>query len=116
MLPLLRTALAAALGADLAVPRALLTSVVHGARRGEAPDVGLHAGWWAFIGKLSLALAAGLSLPLLQALGYQSGSRDEQALQALVLAYAGLPCLLKLAAAATLWWSERQHPEWSACA
>lgn len=106
----------AALGADLAVPGALLTGVVHGAGRGESPDVGLHAGWWAFIGKLSLALAAGLSLPLLQALGYQSGSRDDQALQALVLAYAGLPCLLKLTAAATLWWSERQHPEWSACA
>lgn len=106
----------AALGADLAVPGALLTGVVHGTGRWADPDVGLHAGWWAFLGKLSLALAAGLSLPLLQVWGYQSGSRDEPALQALVLAYAGLPCLLKLMAAATLWWSERQHPEWSACA
>lgn len=110
-----------ALGADLAVPGALLTGVVHGHGQEAAPasaarHAGLHAGWWAFSGKLSLALAAGLSLPLLQAWGYQSGSRDAAAVQALVLAYAGLPCVLKLLAAATLWWSEKQHPEWSACA
>jgi Na+/melibiose symporter-like transporter len=74
----------------------------------------LHAGWWALIGKLSLALAAGLSLPLLQAWGYESGGRDPAALQALALAYGGLPCALKLMAAATLWRGEQQHPEWKA--
>lgn len=99
-----------ALGADLAVPGALLTGLMRQA--GNAQE-GLHVGWWAFFGKLSLALAAGTSLPLLQAWGYQSGSRDPAALQALVLAYAALPCTLKLTAALTLWWGEQRHPEWS---
>ncbi|HRD85065.1 MAG TPA: MFS transporter, partial [Rubrivivax sp.] len=44
-------------------------------------------------------LAAGLSLPLLQGLGYTPGARDDSALQALTLAYCVLPCLLKLPAA-----------------
>jgi Na+/melibiose symporter-like transporter len=100
-----------ALGADLAVPGALLTGVVG---RAGLRHEGLHAGWWALIGKLSLALAAGLSLPLLQAWGYESGGRDPAALQALALAYGGLPCALKLMAAATLWRGEQQHPEWKA--
>lgn len=117
----------AALGADLAVPGALLTGLVQQTQPhpgDHAPSAkttvqpssaGLHAGWWAFIGKLSLALAAGLSLPLLQALGYQAGSHDPIAQQSLVMAYAGLPCVLKLMAVATLWWGERQHPEWRTC-
>ncbi len=117
----------AALGADLAVPGALLTGLMQETQPqpGEqAPSTkaaamqssaGLHAGWWAFIGKLSLALAAGLSLPLLEAWGYQVGSRDPLAQQSLVMAYAGLPCVLKLMAVATLWWGERQHPEWRTC-
>ena len=114
----------AALGADLAVPGALLTGLVQQGHRSPhdpshsaqteaaASSAGLHAGWWAFIGKLSLALAAGLSLPLLQAWGYELGSDDPLAQQPLVLAYAGLPCVLKLMAVIALWWGERQHPEW----
>lgn len=117
----------AALGADLAVPGALLAGLVQQADQpphqpadaeghGVPPaSAGLHAGWWAFVGKLSLALAAGLSLPLLQAWGYQLGNRDPAALQALVLAYAGLPCALKLMAALALWRGEQRHPEWRAC-
>lgn len=116
----------AALGADLAVPGALLTGLVQQAAQPNPPtgaegqglqpaSAGLHAGWWAFVGKLSLALAAGLSLPLLQAWGYQLGSREPAALQALVLAYAGLPCILKLMAALTLWRGEQKHPTWRAC-
>jgi Na+/melibiose symporter-like transporter len=48
--------------------------------------------------KLNLALAAGLSLPLLQWLGYAVGARDAPALLALSWAYALLPCILKLLA------------------
>ena len=64
---------------------------------------GAYFGWWNFATKLNLALAAGVSLPALQALGYAPGSRSEQALDALSLAYGVLPCLLKLAAAALLY-------------
>ncbi|MEY4767311.1 MAG: hypothetical protein RI907_3984 [Pseudomonadota bacterium] len=96
----------AALGADLAAPGALLTGL---AQRGDA---GAHAGWWALLGKLSLALAAGLSLPLLQAAGYGPGQPAGQAVWALTLTYAALPCALKLLAAATLSRAMTHHPEW----
>jgi len=91
-----------ALGADLALPPVMLASVV--AQAGHAGrHEGLYAGWSLCAGKFNLALAAGLALPLVQVLGYQPGSRDADALQALAWVYAGLPCLLKLAAGATLW-------------
>jgi Na+/melibiose symporter-like transporter len=94
-----------ALGADLALPGALLAGVIQRAGhsgRGE----GAYFGWWNFATKLNLALAAGLALPLLAWFGYQPGSRDADALQALTLAYCLLPCVLKLLAGSllyTLW-------------
>lgn len=92
----------ATLGADLAVPGALLTGVIQ--RAGHAlQHEGSYFGWWTCANKLNLALAAGLALPALQALGYAPGSRDEAALGALALVYAALPCLLKAGAAALLW-------------
>jgi len=100
-----------ALGADLALPGALLTGVIHRSGAGLQGE-GRYLGWWACATKLNLALAAGLALPLLAALGYQSGSRDPAALQALAWIYGGLPCLLKLGAAALLGWAQRQHPAW----
>ena len=45
---------------------------------------------------------AGLALPVLGLFGYVPGSRDPQALSALVTAYCLLPCALKLLAAASL--------------
>jgi len=92
----------AALGADLAVPGALLAGVVQRAQHAQRHE-GLYFGWWNCASKLNLALAAGLSLPALQWLGYAPGSRSAAALDALAIAYAALPCLLKLAAATLLW-------------
>jgi len=92
----------AALGADLAIPGALLAGVIQ--RAGLAGQAeGAFFGWWNAATKLNLALAAGLALPLLQALGYAPGQRDPQALQALTIAYCLLPCALKLGAAALLY-------------
>lgn len=92
----------AALGTDLALPGALLAGQIGTAgHRGQAE--GAYFGWWNFAAKFNLALAAGLALPLLGLAGYVPGSRDPQALQALVAAYCLLPCLLKLAAAGLLW-------------
>ncbi len=91
-----------ALGADLAIPGALLAGVIQ--RAGHAGRLeGGYFGWWNFATKLNLALAAGLALPLLQGFGYAPGSSSPEALRALTLAYCLLPCLLKLAAAALLW-------------
>ncbi|MFT3736150.1 MAG: MFS transporter [Rhodocyclaceae bacterium] len=86
-----------ALGADLALPPSLLADVVARERLGA----GAAFGWWNFVTKLNLAVAAGLALPLLQWLGYVPG--QGQGLLALAVVYAGLPALLKLIAAALLW-------------
>jgi Na+/melibiose symporter-like transporter len=91
-----------ALGADLALPGALLAGVVQQAGHAGRAE-GAYFGWWNGAAKLNLALAAGLALPALAALGYAPGSRSPEALQALTLTYCLLPCVLKLAAAALLW-------------
>lgn len=92
----------AALGTDLALPGALLAGVV-AAEGDSGQHEGAYFGWWNFATKLNLALAAGLALPLLGMLGYTPGSRSEEGLQTLTLAYAVLPCVLKLCAAAALY-------------
>ncbi|MBK1612839.1 MFS transporter [Rubrivivax gelatinosus] len=91
----------AALGADLALPAALLAGVVRAA--GHTGREGAYFGWWNFATKLNLALAAGVALPLLGAFGYAPGVRTPEALGALAAAYCLLPCALKLAAGALLW-------------
>jgi len=85
-----------ALGGDLALPPALLAGVI--ARRAGERDTGAYFGVWTLATKLNLALAAGIALPLLGALGYEPGTRSPEGLRALALVYAGVPCALKLAA------------------
>lgn len=101
-----------ALGADLALPSALLAGVIQSSRApalsGQPTDVadpgtGAYFGWWSFATKLNLALAAGLALPLLDLFGYAPGVRDAAALNALVVAYCVLPCVLKALAAGALY-------------
>ena len=61
-----------ALGADLTLPGALLAGVIQ--RAGHAGRAeGAYFGWWNFATKLNLALAAGLALPLLQAVRLRAG-------------------------------------------
>ena len=93
-----------ALGADLTLPSALLTGVIQRAGHAQRAE-GSYMGWWNFATKLNLALAAGLALPVLQAFGYAPGVRDAAALSALTGAYCLLPCTLKLAAAALLYFT-----------
>lgn len=88
-----------ALGADLAMPPALLAAVIdqggHAGRRDAA-----YFGVWNFATKLNLAAAAGLALPLLSVSGYQPGMPGSVTL---VIVYAALPCALKLLCALVLW-------------
>lgn len=86
-----------ALGADLALPPALLADLIPAEHR---HDTGGYFGLWAMLGKLALALSAGVGLPLLSWLGYVPG--QQQAAAALALVYAGLPCVLKLLSGALL--------------
>ena len=91
-----------ALGTDLALPGALLAGVIQG--NGDSGRAeGAYFGWWNFAIKLNLALAAGLALPLLGVFGYEPGVRSPEALNALVMAYCVLPCVLKLTASAALY-------------
>ncbi len=91
-----------ALGTDLALPGALLAgTIAANGDRGRAE--GAYFGWWNFATKLNLALAAGVALPVLDALGYAPGARDEAALRTLTFAYCLLPCALKLIAAGLLY-------------
>jgi len=93
-----------ALGTDLALPGAMLAGLIQ-AHGQSGKSEGAYFGWWNFATKLNLALAAGLALPLLSLFGYAPGARDASALNALVIAYCVLPCVLKLAAAAALYFS-----------
>lgn len=79
-----------ALGGDVAMPWAMLLRLIEEQQKQlpEAmPIAGQCIGYWTLVGKLNLALAAGIALPLWQWLG--------EGTQALSLIYAGLPCALK---------------------
>lgn len=93
-----------ALGADLACPAALLMGLCQ--RAPAALPEGSAFGWWTFATKASLALAAGVALPLLEALGYRPGA---PAGTVLVAVYAGLPLLLRAAAWLGLCAWRRRH-------
>ena len=89
----------AALGADFALLPALF------ARRMEqiAPQAAAGFGLWAFVSKLTVAFAAVVLLPALDAAGFQSGGQSpEGALDLLTYLYALVPCVLKLGAMAVL--------------
>lgn len=86
-----------ALGADLALPPALVADYLD---KDARPVPGAYYGLLGFFAKLTLALAAGLALPLLDLAGYQPGGADTAALSA---TYALLPCVIKLAALAWFW-------------
>lgn len=94
------------LGADLTAPGTLLTGVLQRleARGRQGLDqAGVFTGWWQLVTKLNLALAAGVSLPLLAWLGYVPGQRSPEALQALSWVYGAVPCAFKTLVL-LLWW------------
>ncbi len=87
----------AALGADMVVLPAMFSIALTRAGLNASAAFGI----WSFAGKLGLALAAFLVLPALQASGFVPGAVNAPAaLAALTIAYAVLPCFLKLLAMA----------------
>jgi Na+/melibiose symporter-like transporter len=94
-----------ALGADLALPPALLTAVIHHAGDGGKRE-GAYFGLWSWATKMTLALAAGTALPVLAWLGYTPGDTADHGRQALSIAYAVLPCVFKAAACVLLFLSK----------
>ncbi|QID17079.1 MFS transporter [Nitrogeniibacter mangrovi] len=93
-----------ALGADLALPPAILADQIGAGGAGA----GACFGWWNLVAKVSLALAAGLALPLLDGLGYAPGADGDSARRALAGVYALVPVTLKCLALALTWrWRHR---------
>lgn len=90
----------AALGADMTLLPAMF------AKRAAqiSPEAAQGFGLWSFASKFSLAFAAAILLPILEASGFQSGADNasEQALLTLTALYAVVPCALKLIAIALL--------------
>jgi Na+/melibiose symporter-like transporter len=87
----------AALGADMVILPVLFSSAL--ARAGI--QAGQAFGLWSFAAKLALAAAALILLPALELSGFTPGEQNSAAaLEALTLAYAVLPCLIKLLAIA----------------
>ncbi|CAD0184385.1 melibiose:sodium symporter [Ruegeria sp. THAF57] len=85
----------AALGADMVVLPAMFSVALTRAGLNASAAFGI----WSFAGKLGLALAAFFTLPLLERNGFTPGQTNSAAaLQTLNLAYAVLPCILKLGA------------------
>ncbi len=97
-----------ALGADLALPPALVADYID---RDPQPQPGAYYGLLSFFTKFVLALAAGLALPLLDLAGYVPGGTQTFSLSA---TYALLPCLLKLAAIGWFW-GQRIRLQTGAC-
>jgi glycoside/pentoside/hexuronide:cation symporter, GPH family len=93
-----------ALGADLAVPPAILARVIQAAGKGQSEEA-TYFGVWNFAIKFNLAAAAIISLPLIQIGGYRTGEHVASSSDtlALSLVYAALPCAMKLFAGLLLW-------------
>ncbi|PVA10206.1 sugar:cation symporter [Pelagivirga sediminicola] len=89
----------AAVGADMTLLPAIFARRMAQISPGASEGFGL----WSFVSKLTLALAAVLLLPALEAGGYTPGADNSAAaLMLLTLLYCAVPCALKLVAIALL--------------
>lgn len=87
-----------ALGADLSLPPALLSELIS-KQKGNQNTVGTQYAGLTCLNKLSLALAAGLSLPILELIGFAPAMENSPvAMSKLLWLYGGVPCSLKLIA------------------
>jgi len=90
-----------ALGADIALPPAILADLIHHSRTQDHAAV--QYSLLALFSKIGLALASAVVLPVLGLVGFvPMTSNTPHALLFLSMAYAVLPCVLKLAAASLL--------------
>lgn len=94
----------ASLGADLALPPAIQADVVDydAWKNGEA-RAGLLFALWSMATKFAQALAVGVGLPLVAALGFDPAAVTAAGVFALKVIYAWLPIVFKLTAVALVW-------------
>lgn len=93
------------LGADLALPGSMQADVVDlDLARSRAQRTGLFFALWSMATKLALALAVGVSFPLLALAGFQANQEnDATQLTALSLLYGLAPIAFKLGAVSFIW-------------
>lgn len=85
----------AALGADMTLLPAMFASRMARISPSAAEGFGL----WSFVSKFTLAFAAILILPALDAAGFRAGTENTtEALTLVTVLYAGVPCVLKVVA------------------
>ena len=93
-----------ALGADLALPPAIQADVVDYDRwRFKQERAGVQFAIWGMSTKLSLAVAVGLALPGLDALGFDPSAPTTIGITYLVVIYSLAPVVIKMAAVALVW-------------
>ena len=94
-----------ALGADLTLPPAMQADVVDlDALRAGGQRAGLFFALWGMSTKLALALAVGVTFPLLDLLGFDPSLENEVgAVLALTVIYAMVPTVLKIIAIIMVW-------------
>lgn len=99
-----------ALGADLALPPAILANYIH-----EEKTQHIASSQFAmltFISKTALAFAGILTLPILENMGFVAEAQNStKALFGLSLTYALIPCMIKLGAVLMLWHAINKESE-----
>lgn len=97
-----------ALGADLALPPSILADRV--TRQKTESEATQYYALIAFIPKVAIAIASGVSFLILDYLGFVAGADNSpQVMQGLITLYALIPCLIKLIAAYFLWRMHKQE-------
>ena len=94
-----------AFGADLVLPPSILADQLQA--EGREDRAAAHFGVLAFEAKAALALGSAIVFPVLSAFGFvPKADNDQTALVALSVAYAVIPCLIKIIALVLLWRSK----------
>ena len=97
-----------AFGADLVLPPSILADRLQS--EGREDRAAAHFGVLAFEAKAALALGSAIVFPALDAFGFTPKTENDQtALIALSVAYAVIPCLIKIIALILLWRGEKRR-------
>ncbi len=92
------------LGIDMALPASMQADLVDlDTARGGGQRTGLFFGLWGMATKLALALAVGVTYPLLGAAGFDAGGDGSDGIRALALLYGLAPIPFKAAAVWLIW-------------
>ena len=92
-------------GADMALPPSIQADVIdYDKLKNKESRAGICFATWSMSTKLALALAVGISFPLLEYLGFSlQETNDPSAIRALTMIYAGLPVVFKLVSICLVW-------------